>query len=155
MHGLITGNQSRQLLYTMCTRGRLNNHIYLQLVGDGDPHTVIRPGTIRPSTATELLEQILARDGTPRSASTMLREQQNPAVRLGDAVERYIDALHIAAEKVVGTSEAQALGAFANLLVPGLPTSRHGRPCVPICSSSQSTAPTRTNGCVPHATPKS
>jgi hypothetical protein len=120
MHGLITGNQSRQLLYTMCTRGRLNNHIYLQLVGDGDPHTVIRPGTIRPSTATELLEQILARDGTPRSASTMLREQQNPAVRLGDAVERYIDALHIAAEEVVGTSEAQALGAFANLLVPGL-----------------------------------
>jgi hypothetical protein len=60
----------------MCTRGRLNNHIYLQLVGDGDPHTLIRPETIRLATPTELLEQILARDDTPRSASTLLRKQQ-------------------------------------------------------------------------------
>jgi ATP-dependent exoDNAse (exonuclease V) alpha subunit len=29
MHGLITGKESRQQLYTMCTRGRLSNHIYL------------------------------------------------------------------------------------------------------------------------------
>jgi hypothetical protein len=49
----------------MCTRGRLSNHIYLQLVGDGDPHTLIRPDNIRPSTGTELLEQILARDDAP------------------------------------------------------------------------------------------
>ncbi len=120
MHGLITGNQSRQQLYTMCTRGRLHNHIYLQLVGDGDPHTLIRPDTIRPSTATELLEHILSRDDIPRSASTMLREQQDPAVRLGDSVERYLDALHVATEEIVGKSEAQALEAYASRLVPGL-----------------------------------
>jgi hypothetical protein len=36
---------------------------------------------------------MLARDDTARSASTMLREHQDPAVRLGDSVERYIDAL--------------------------------------------------------------
>jgi conjugative relaxase-like TrwC/TraI family protein len=120
MHGLITGIESRQQLYTMCTRGRLGNHIYLQLVGDGDPHTLIRPDTVRPSTATELLEQILARDDTPRSASTILQDQQDPGVRLRDSVERYIDALHLAAEHVVGQSAAQALEAFANRLVPGL-----------------------------------
>jgi conjugative relaxase-like TrwC/TraI family protein len=120
MHGLITGSESRQQLYTMCTRGRLSNHIYLQLVGDGEPHTLIRPDTIRPSTGTELLEQILARDGTPRSASTLLREQQNPAVRLGDSVARYIDALHLAAEEVVGIRAMQTLQASANQLVPGL-----------------------------------
>jgi conjugative relaxase-like TrwC/TraI family protein len=120
MHGLITAQESRQQLYTMCTRGRLSNHIYLQLVGDGDPHTVIRPDTIRPSTATELLEHILARDDTPRSASTLLREQQDPALRLGDSVERYIDALHLAAEDVIGRSAAQAVEAFANQLEPGL-----------------------------------
>jgi conjugative relaxase-like TrwC/TraI family protein len=120
MHGLVTGNESRQQLYTMCTRGRLSNHIYVQLVGDGDPHTLIRPDTIRPSTATELLEHILARDGNPRSASTLQREQQDPAVRLGDSVERYIDALHVAAEQIVGKSAAQAVEAFANQLVPGL-----------------------------------
>jgi conjugative relaxase-like TrwC/TraI family protein len=120
MHGLITGTESRQQLYTMCTRGRLSNHIYLQLVGNGDPHTLIRPDTMRPATATELLEQILARDDTPRSASTMLHEQQDPGVRLRDAVERYIDALHVAAEHVVGKSAAQAMEGFANRLVPGL-----------------------------------
>jgi hypothetical protein len=120
MHGLITGSESRQQLYTMCTRGRLSNHIYLQLVGDGDPHALIRPDTVHPATATELLEHILARDDTPRSANGMLQDQQDPAVRLRDSVERYIDALHTAAEHVVGKSAAQALEAFANRLVPGL-----------------------------------
>jgi hypothetical protein len=90
------------------------------LVGDGDPHTLIRPDTIRPSTATELLEHILARDHTPRSVSTLLREQQDPALRLGDSVERYIDALHLAAEEVVGSSAVQALEGSANQWVPGL-----------------------------------
>ena len=45
MHGLATGQESRQQLYTMLTRGRHANHLYLQVVGDGDPHTVIRPDT--------------------------------------------------------------------------------------------------------------
>jgi conjugative relaxase-like TrwC/TraI family protein len=120
MHGLITGRESRQQLYTMCTRARLSNHIYLQLVGDGDQHTLIRPDTVHPATATELLEQILARDDTPRSASGMLQDQQDPVVRLRASVERYIDALHVAAEHAVGKSSAEALEGFANRLVPGL-----------------------------------
>ena len=37
MHGLLSGQESRQLLYTMLTRGRYANHLYLQVVGDGDP----------------------------------------------------------------------------------------------------------------------
>ena len=75
MHGVVTGGESRQQLYTMLTRGRTANHIYVSVVGDGDPHTLIRPDTIMPSTATEMLEQILARDGSPRSATTLQREQ--------------------------------------------------------------------------------
>jgi conjugative relaxase-like TrwC/TraI family protein len=43
MHGLLIGQESRQQLYTMLTRGRHSNHLYLQVVGDGDPHSVIRP----------------------------------------------------------------------------------------------------------------
>jgi conjugative relaxase-like TrwC/TraI family protein len=73
MHGLLTGQESRQQLYTMLTRGRQANHLYLQVVGDGDPHTVIRPDMISPRTPTETLQQILARDETPVSASTFLR----------------------------------------------------------------------------------
>jgi conjugative relaxase-like TrwC/TraI family protein len=89
MHGLATGQESRQQLYTMLTRGRHANHLYLQVVGDGDPHTVIRPETVAPRTATETLQQILARDDTPTSATTFLREQSDPAARLFEAVQRY------------------------------------------------------------------
>ena len=120
MHGVVTGEESRQQLYTMLTRGRTANHIYVSVVGDGDPHTLIRPDTIQPSTATELLEQILARDGSPRSASTLLRDQQAPAVRLGESVGRYLDALHMAAENLIGKTAVQALETSANQLLPGL-----------------------------------
>ena len=120
MHGVVTGEESRQQLYTMLTRGRSANHIYVSVVGDGDLHTLIRPDTILPSTATELLEQILARDGSPRSASTLLREQQAPAVRLGESVGRYLDALHMAAEDLIGSSAVQAVETSANRLLPGL-----------------------------------
>jgi AAA domain len=90
-HGLLTGQESRQQLYTMLTRGRHANHLYLQLVGDGDPHTVLRPEMICPRTPTETLQQILARDEAPVSASTVLRELNNPAARLfpgGPALRR-------------------------------------------------------------------
>ena len=102
MHGLATGAESRQQLYTMLTRGRAANHLYLQVVGDGDPHSVIHPDTIRPRTPVDLLEQILARDDTPRSATTTQTEQRDPAVRLGEATARYLDALHAAAEDLAG-----------------------------------------------------
>jgi ATP-dependent exoDNAse (exonuclease V) alpha subunit len=86
MHGLLTGEESRQQLYTMLTRGRHANHLYLQVVGDGDPHSIIRPDTISPRTPTEKLQQILARDEAPVSASTLLRELNDPAARLFQAV---------------------------------------------------------------------
>jgi DNA primase catalytic core len=120
MHGLVTGEESRQQLYTMLTRGRIANHIYLQVAGDGDPHSLIRPETIHPCTATELLEQILARDDTARSASTLQRDQQDPASRLGDAAPRYVDALHVAAEDLAGRERVEALELAAEQIVPGL-----------------------------------
>ena len=91
MHGLATGQESRQQLYTMLTRGRAANHLYLQVVGDGDPHTLIRPETVAPRTPTETLQQILARDEAPTSATTLLRELQRPgcpAVRGRSALHR-------------------------------------------------------------------
>ena len=121
MHGLVTGQESRQQLYTMLTRGRHANHLYLQVVGDGDPHTVIRPDTISPRTPTETLQQILARDEAPVSASTLLRELNNPAARLFQAVQRYTDGLHVAAEQLVGPQTVAELDQ-ADQYVPGLTT---------------------------------
>ncbi|HEX3204906.1 MAG TPA: AAA family ATPase, partial [Propionibacteriaceae bacterium] len=119
MHGLATGEEPRQQLYTMLTRGRIANHLDLQVVGDGDPHSLIRPETIHPLTAIEVLERILARDDAPRSATTLQRDQQDPAVRLGDAAARYVDALQVAAEDLAG-GEVVALEVVAEQIVPGL-----------------------------------
>ena len=120
MHGLVTGQESRQQLYTMLTRGRAGNHLYLQVVGDGDPHTVIRPDTVAPRTPTEILQQILARDDTPASATTLLGERSDPAARLFDAVRRYTDGVHVAAEQLAGPQIVQMLDARADQIVPHL-----------------------------------
>ena len=120
MHGLATGAESRQQLYTMLTRGRSANHVYLQVTGDGDPHTLIRPETIHPKTATNILESILARDGAPISATTMAREAAEPAVLLGQATARYTDALHASAETVLGADRVAVIEDTADQMVPGI-----------------------------------
>jgi conjugative relaxase-like TrwC/TraI family protein len=120
MHALASGQETRQQLYTMMTRGSLGNHLYLQVVGDGDPHTVIRPETVRPPAPTDLLEGMLARDDAPRSATTLLREQADPAICLGQAAQRYVDALYVAAEDVVGRDVVQVLDTSADQVVAGL-----------------------------------
>ena len=128
MHGLVTGQESRQQLYTMLTRGRHANHLYMQVVGDGDPHTVIRPDTISPRTSTETLQQIVARDEAPVSASTLLRELNNPAARLFQAVQRYTDGLHVAAEQLVDLGPSQSWTKPTGTS-PDSPLNRLGRAC--------------------------
>lgn len=121
MHGLATGTEGRQQLYTMLTRGRHANHVYLQVVGDGDPHSVIRPDTIHPLTATDVLEQILARDTAPTSATSLQQQLIDPRVRLGEAVARYTDALSAAAEDLAGDLAVRALERQVDHVLPGVP----------------------------------
>lgn len=121
MHGLATGTEGRQQLYTMLTRGRHANHVYLQVVGDGDPHTAIRPETIHPQTATDVLEQILARDTAPTSATSLQQQLADPRVRLGEAVARYTDALSAAAEDLAGDLALRALERQVDHALPGVP----------------------------------
>ena len=104
----------------MLTRGRAANHLYLQVVGDGDPHTLIRPETVAPRTPTETLQQILARDDGATSATTLLRELSDPAARLFDAVQRYTDGLHVAAEQLLGPQIVEMLDGRADQVVPEL-----------------------------------
>ncbi len=121
MHGLATGIEGRQQLYTMLTRGRHANHVYLQVVGDGDPHSVIRPETIHPQTATDVLEQIIARDTAPTSATSLQQQLADPRVRLGEAVARYTDALSAAAEDLAGDLAVRALERQVDHLLPAVP----------------------------------
>jgi len=131
MHGLATGAESRQQLYTMMTRGAHANHVYLEVVGDGDPHSVIHPTLVRPLTPTDILESMLARDDAQRSATSLIREQADPATRLGEAAQRYLDSLYVAAEDLLrhqtitgadGTTVnlVDALDTAVETLAPGL-----------------------------------
>jgi conjugative relaxase-like TrwC/TraI family protein len=136
MHGLVTGLESRRQLYTMLTRGRHANHLYLQVVGDGDPHTLIRPDTISPRTPTETLQQILGRDETPVSASTVLRELNNPAARL---------SRRSSATPTASTSQPSRLSdpkpspssTKPTSTSPDSPPNPPGRPCGHTCSTSR------------------
>jgi ATP-dependent exoDNAse (exonuclease V) alpha subunit len=136
MHGLATGQESRQQLYTMLTRGRHANHLYLQVVGDGDPHTVIRPDTIAPRTPTEILQQIIARDEAPVSASTVLRELNNQAARLSrrssatpTPPRRSLNSL---SDPKASQSSTKPTSTY-----PDSPLNRLGRPCEQTCSPSR------------------
>jgi hypothetical protein len=120
VHGLATGEESRQQLYTMLTRGSAANHLYLQIVGDGDPHAILQPDNIRPPTATDILEAILARDDAPVSATSTARDHDSPTLRLGAATARYLDAVHVAAEHHLGTTALAHLEAGADRIVPGI-----------------------------------
>jgi hypothetical protein len=104
----------------MLTRGRTANHLYLQVVGDGDPHTLIRPETVAPRTPTETLQQILAHNEAPTSASTLLRELSDPAAQLFAAVQRYTDGLKVAAEQLVGPKIIHTLDGLADQIIPEL-----------------------------------
>jgi hypothetical protein len=109
MHGLVTGRESRQQLYTMLTRGRAANHLYLQFVGDSDPHTIIQPDSVTPRTPTETPQQILARDDAPVSASTLAGRAHDPPARLFQAVQPYTDSLHAATEQLLGAQSVAEL----------------------------------------------
>ena len=130
MHGLATGAESRQQAYTMLTRGRHANHLYLQVVGDGDPDTLAHADSVFLSTAVERLEHILTRDDAPESATTQFRDQDDPARLLSSAAARYTDALGVAAERVLGPGAVTALEEAADQVVlwlsdsPAWPTLR-------------------------------
>ena len=86
------------------------------------PHTVIQPDTISPRTPTETLRQIVA---ATRSAGLcqhlVARAQQSDRPRLFQAVQRFTDGLHVAAEQLVGPQTVAELDQ-ADRYVPGLTT---------------------------------
>ncbi|SFP63487.1 DNA primase, catalytic core [Geodermatophilus dictyosporus] len=119
-HTVLTGTESRQLLYVALTRGRAANHLYVATVGDGDPHSIVAPAAVSPPTATDLLVAMLGRDGAQTSATGARRALADPAVRLHAAATRYADALRVAAEHRLGAATGEELENAAEQLHPGL-----------------------------------
>jgi len=119
-HTVATGAESRQLLYVAMTRGRTHNHLYVQTVGDGDPHTQITPDVLRPPTAVDVLGRMVGYDGSQQSATTTARTLADPTQVLVHAAGAYDDALGVAAEAVLGRDVLQAIDTAADQVYPGL-----------------------------------
>ncbi|HEY3408918.1 MAG TPA: MobF family relaxase [Propionicimonas sp.] len=120
-HGLVTGSETRQQLYTMATRGRQANHLHIQTTGDGQPDPLDLDSLVDQSV-TEILERVLAHDEQAVSATTARRQAADPAIQLAPAVARYTDALGVAAEQVLGAEVVTRLEEQADQLVLWLST---------------------------------
>ncbi|MGY1631885.1 MobF family relaxase [Geodermatophilus sp. SYSU D01186] len=119
-HTVLTGSESRQLLYVALTRGRAANHLYLATAGDGDPHSIITPAAVFPPTAADLLVGMLGRDGAQTSATAGRRILTDPVEQLHHATTRYADALGFAAAHRLDAAAAEELENAAERLSPGV-----------------------------------
>ena len=120
VHGIVTGEESRQTMYTMLTRGRVENHVHVVLAEVAQDHALPSPTLDRQATATELLGGILARDGAGVSATTTQAVAGSPEAKLRDAVTRYADALALAASKVRADLDEAPVGPLPWLV--GIPS---------------------------------
>jgi len=77
-HGLVDELMTREQLYTMVSRGRTANHLYLTVGGDGDPHGILQ-ADVREPTATDVLQRVLFRSSLAASATTVRRQEQTAA----------------------------------------------------------------------------
>jgi conjugative relaxase-like TrwC/TraI family protein len=77
-HGLVDELMTREQLYTMVSRGRTANHLYLPVGGDGDPHGALH-AEIGELTAADMLHRVLFRSDLAASATTIRRQEQTAA----------------------------------------------------------------------------
>jgi len=119
-HSVVTGAESRQLLYVAVTRGRGSNTLYVQSVDEGDPHSVLTPDTVTPPTAVDVLSRIISYDGAHRSAHTTARDLADPVGTLAHAAGAYEDALGVAAETLAGPNVLSSIDNAAEQVRPQL-----------------------------------
>ena len=135
MHGLLTGQESRQQLYTMLTRGRRANHLYLQVVGDGDPHTAIRPDTIGPRTPKRCSRSLPATTPPPPpplSCANSITQRAGFSRRSSATPTASTSQPSSSSDRRPWRSSIKPTGTSR-----GSPTNPLGRPCGHTCSKSR------------------
>ncbi|NYI75492.1 MobF family relaxase [Nocardioides panzhihuensis] len=134
MYGIITGTETRQLLYTMLTRGRTENHLHVIIDPDNDTcgpdrgapgagttSDPVLPGILEQLSVGPVLEEIIARDGAAVSATTVRLRGASTSEHLRDAVTRYTDAVTLATQHTYQGSWEDALEAAGQGPLPWLP----------------------------------
>jgi hypothetical protein len=80
-HGLVDELMTREQLYTMISRGRTANRLYIA-VGDDDRHRILHVNIQEP-TATDILQWVLSRTNLPVSATTVRAQHERAASTSG------------------------------------------------------------------------
>ncbi|MEV0688385.1 MobF family relaxase [Nocardia sp. NPDC050378] len=119
-HVALSGRESRQQFYVAMTRGIHANHAYVVTALDGAEGSIYTEPAVYPRTAVEVLQRVLARDGAQKSAHTQLRDALDPALRIGRAVDIYLDTLGLAAEHALGSDRLTELDHAADTIHPDL-----------------------------------
>lgn len=123
VHGIVDGREDRQMLYTMLTRGRQENHVHVVLEPvDADREQCMLPGLEEQLTAIQVLDEVVARDGAEVSGFTTLRRGRSWSAQLHDASLRYADAVATGAARVLGSGWEDALEAAGGGPLPWLPS---------------------------------
>ncbi|MFJ9390434.1 MobF family relaxase [Nocardioides sp. NPDC101246] len=133
-YGIVTGTETRQLLYTMLTRGRTANHLHLIIDPDNDTCGTTRgptgasaasdpvlPGILEQLSVGPVLEEIIACDGAAVSATTARLRGTSTREHLRDAVTQYTDAITFAAQRSYQGDWEEALEAAGRGPLPWLP----------------------------------
>jgi DNA primase catalytic core len=118
-HNIVAPRTDRNSFYTIMTRGTAGNHAYLPL-GSSDEHAITHREAMAPATIAEMAIAILARDGSPRSATTELHQAGDPHVTLGRFADGYQHAIDTAAQDILGKHRVDQLKALAEQAIPGI-----------------------------------
>ncbi|MEV0551207.1 AAA family ATPase [Nocardia salmonicida] len=119
-HVALSGRESRQQFYVAMTRGIHANHVHIVTALDGAEGAIYTEPATYPRTAIEILHRVMARDGAQKSAHTALSDALDPTLRIGRAVDIYLDTLGLTAEHALGTDRLEALDHAADTVHPNL-----------------------------------
>ncbi|MFI6220104.1 MobF family relaxase [Nocardia salmonicida] len=119
-HVALSGRESRQQFYVAITRGIHANDAYIVTALDGAEGAIYTEPATYPRTAIEILHRVMARDGAQKSAHTELRDALDPTLRIGRAVDIYLDTLGLTAEHALGIDRLEALDHAADSVHPNL-----------------------------------
>lgn len=115
-HTIFDGTENRNSGYVPLSRGMAENHIYV-LMDSGDPEGNVHEASTYELTPTEILEQILDRDGEELSATGAFVQAQNPFEQLGHDAAAFAHALPLAARTILGPEKLQLIADAADRLM--------------------------------------
>ncbi|MGW0252406.1 MobF family relaxase [Nocardia goodfellowii] len=119
-HVVLTGFENLAQFYVAMTRGVHANHAYVPTALDGGEGVIYTEPAVFPRTAVEVVLRVLGRDGRQRSAHTEHRDALDPVLRIGRALDIYLDTLGLTAETALGSAALARIDQAAEAIFSGL-----------------------------------